>query len=497
MESECGCDATWNEAERAIRSAAWWGDVVMLRSRKRLSIWPALMPHLGGKRRLAPLIFREIDQIVPRRRWSELTLLDAFLGGGSISLYAKAQGFSVLATDIAERAIVSGKAIVENSRVRLAREDVLRVLATTRSEPGRVESTMVPSVFTAEQARFIDSALRVASQMGDTSKAALIKFLALRVALLAHPYAQVRKGTIHRMTTGEFESITESAVYHYVDGLRLTTPARLWELAQQINAGVFEGRATVQKGDVMTLLPEIEADVMYADPPYSGGVMSYEKEYACIDEILEGARRPTSPFTAVDGDKMIDVLLGKALHVPIWVLSFGNVGTTLEELEAKMTRLGRRTKAVALKYQHLPAVATEEKKRENREYLVIGVDPDARLLRGASKHVVGDRLLGVELHDSVPGVESHAGAVGTERPAAEALPDDPLQECEAPLPDRLPPSLPAEAVPQPQLRIDEPDAVLTEGALDGDGEVGWDSCGHRPDGASHAAEGQAGDEVTP
>jgi adenine-specific DNA-methyltransferase len=344
-------------------------------------MWSALPPYLGGKRRLAPLIFREIDRIVPRRNWKGLTFLDAFLGGGSVSLYAKAQGFRVVATDIAERAIVIGRALIENSRVRLAREDVLRLLQAHDRPAGRVEGTMVPSVFTRDQGRFIDTSLAAASETADPAKAALIRLLALRMALLCHAYAQVRKGTIHRVTTGEFESITESAVYHYVDGLRLTTPTRLWELAQQINAGVFEGRATVRKADVIELLPEIQADVMYADPPYSGGVMSYEREYASIDQILEGARRPTSPFTALDGDKMIDVLLGKALHVPIWVLSFGNVGVTLEKLEAKMARLGRKTKAIALRYQHLPAVATEEKKRENREFLVIGVDPASALVQ--------------------------------------------------------------------------------------------------------------------
>ena len=76
-----------------------------LRHRK-LSIWSALPPYLGGKRRLCPTIFREIDRLVPRRLWGGVTFLDAFLGGGSVSLYAKAQGFPVVATDIAERAIV-------------------------------------------------------------------------------------------------------------------------------------------------------------------------------------------------------------------------------------------------------------------------------------------------------------------------------------------------------------------------------------------------------
>ncbi len=351
----------------------------MLRSRKKLSLWSSLPPYLGGKRRLCPLIFREIDRIVPRRHWSGLTFLDAFLGGGSVSLYAKAQGFRVIATDIAERAITVGRALVENSRVRLTRADILRLLAPTVAPSGRVETTMVPSVFTREQARFIDTALRSASETPDPPKAALIRLLALRMALLCHAYAQVRKGTIHRMTTGEYESITESAVYHYVDGLRLTTPTKMWELAQIINAGVFEGRATILKQSVLEALPEIQADVAYFDPPYPG-VMSYEREYKVIDQILEGASRPTSPFTAKTGASMLDTVFERATHIPVWVLSLGNAVVGIEELEAKMARHGRRTKAIALRYQHLPAVATEEKKAANREFLVIGVDPASALV---------------------------------------------------------------------------------------------------------------------
>jgi len=81
-------------------------------------MWGALPPYLGGKRRLCPTIFREIDRLVSRRLWGRVTFLDAFLGGGSVSLYAKAQGFRVVATDIAERAIpiihgVMGKELKE------------------------------------------------------------------------------------------------------------------------------------------------------------------------------------------------------------------------------------------------------------------------------------------------------------------------------------------------------------------------------------------------
>ena len=121
--------------------------------------------------------------------------------------------------------------------------------------------------------------------------------------------SQVRKGTIHRVATCEYEAITDSCVHHYVEGLRLTRPDRVWRIAQQLNAGVFAGDGRVIKSSVLDVLPKIEADVAYFDPPYPG-VMSYEKEYKIIDLILEGAQRETSPFTAKDGAAMIDGLLG-------------------------------------------------------------------------------------------------------------------------------------------------------------------------------------------
>lgn len=349
------------------------------RSRK-LALWSALPPYLGGKRRLCPLIFREVDRLLPRHLWPGLTFLDGFLGGGSVSLYAKAQGFRVISTDIADRAIVVGQALIENSRVKLSREDVLRLAAPTDDSPGRIEQTYAPSTFTGPQARLLDRALIAAANTADRAKAALLRLLAVRVALLAHPMSQVRSGTIHRIGTGEFEAITESCVRHYVDGLRLTRPEKLWELAQSINGGVFSGHATVVKASVIDVLPEIEADVAYLDPPYCA-VMSYEREYKVIDSILEGASRPTSPFTARDGAAMLDTLFERAIHIPVWVLSYGNVGNGIEELAAKMARLGRETRSIAIKYAHLPAVATAEKSAANREFLVVGWDPEAPILR--------------------------------------------------------------------------------------------------------------------
>lgn len=395
---------------------------------RKLAIWSALPPYLGGKRRLCPVIFREIDRIVSRRTWAHLTFLDGFLGGGSVSLYAKAQGFAhVTACDIAERGIVVGQALIENSRVKLTYEDVLRLSAPDDGPAGKVESELVPTVFTCAQARFIDRALSLAG--GDTldlAKSALYRLLAVRVALLAHPMSQVRGGTIHRLETGEYESITESCMYHYVDGLRLTRPKKLWEIAQGINAGVFHGHGLVLKESVLEALPRIQADVAYFDPPYPG-VMSYEKEYRFIDQILEGLSRPTSPFTAKDGASMIDGLFERARHIPVWLLSLGNAVVGIDELEAKMSTLGRQTKALEIAYQHLPAVATEEKKATNKEFLVVGWDPER--VEQLLQTVARDHPIGIQFGDHPTAfIKKDSDAVMPHSPSAKSLLEDSLEK---------------------------------------------------------------------
>ncbi len=427
---------------------------------KRLAIWSALPPYLGGKRKLCPLIFREVDRLLPRRQWPYLVFLDAFLGGASVSLYAKAQGLKVVACDIAERSIVVGQALISNSRVKLTREDVLRLVAPSDHPPRRVERDYAPGTFTAPQARFLDRALAVAAESRETAKGALIRLLAIRVALLAHPMSQVRAGTIHRVSSGEYESITESCVHHYVDGLRLTRPEKLWELAQQINGGIFQGEAQVMRASVIEALPGIQADVAYFDPPYPG-VMSYEKEYKIIDEVLEGSSRPTSPFTAKNGASMIDTVFERAQHIPVWLLSLGNAVVGIDELEAKMARLGRETKAIAVKYQHLPAVATEEKKRENREFLVVGWDPDASQLKGQSvqRTQVWQRVAERKLADADTGVEDDATAVVAQLPTSPPGPGDTHDESGAVLAQALG-SGRRNTVSETEFGTDEPGAVI-------------------------------------
>src|SRR4051812_3941814 len=106
--------------------------VVAERNRRSSSLpeyFDALPTYLGGKRRLADLIFASLAEVFPRERWAGAVFADAFSGGGAISLAAKARGFRVLANDRAESAVAVARALIANDHVRLSEVDVAMLVA--------------------------------------------------------------------------------------------------------------------------------------------------------------------------------------------------------------------------------------------------------------------------------------------------------------------------------------------------------------------------------
>jgi hypothetical protein len=138
------------------------------------------------------------------------------------------------------------------------------------------------------------------------------------------------------------------------------------------------------------------------------------------------------------------------------------------QILAKTLKLGRQTKAIAIKYQHLPAVSTVQQKRENREFVVIGGDPEAARLRAALE----GRGIGLAQGDGdlVVPVHVDTDTSSAERSTACALTGDRCQESDAAVPDQVTP-LRGQPVAPLDAGVDHPDAVLAETRLDGHGEV--------------------------
>jgi hypothetical protein len=163
---------------------------------------------------------------------------------------------------------------------------------------------------------------------------------------------------------------------------------------------------------------------------------------------------------------MIDGLFERAGHIPIWLLSLGNEVVTLGELEEKMKRLGRETRAIEIRHQHLPAVATEEKKERNREFLVMGWDPEAPLLRDRLVHEAGFDGRDAKLSNDTVDVHARSDARGSAGSSTDSLADDRLHQSDSALIMQGIPRLRGQAVVEPQASVDPPHACRNEVTMD-------------------------------
>ena len=343
----------------------------------------ALPSYLGGKRKLLSWISTSLAEICPPSAWSNKTFIDLFRGGGAVSLWAKAQGFkTVISNDISVRSQLISDAFLTNHRIQLSTADTLWLTQPLPEQTGWIETCYSPSVFSTRHARILDQGFFWAEQHGDPVKRALLKILMWH---LAHEFVAfpTSLGTSNRPFAEALDGLRDWGSINpkrFTDGSvqRLCRPGwqRLSEKRRVINRGVLGGSPVqAYQQDALTLLPQIQGDILYLDPPYPG-TLSYERENSVLDSLLTGdphpPKVPTSAFSH-STDPLND-LLEQAQHIPIWVLSYGNKTCTLEELIAQVERHanGRMVKGFSRYYRHLTHVSQN---KDNQEFLVLAYPP--------------------------------------------------------------------------------------------------------------------------
>ncbi len=335
------------------------------------SPFAALLPYVGGKRRLVPQLFAILATVVPDAVWSGMRFIDPFLGGGSVALAAKARGFHVTANDLALRSVAIGRALLTNSTRRLSDADVAQLLrAPAGAHPHVAAERFVPGVFPLAHARLIDRALHNLSTFDEPLRS-LCTLLVMKWILRIQPMSMLRGTDARAAFEGDLDCVSPRRLRHYLQSKELLSVAAWRALAVEVNAGVFPGCADVRQQDAFAFLAETDGDVVYLDPPYPG-TTSYEHEYAVLDELLEGRRYGVSAFSR--SPDLLPALFDACAHIPVWLISMNNAVLSRGELEALVRQQRRYLRSIAVPYRHLGSIASREKNHANQEFIILATD---------------------------------------------------------------------------------------------------------------------------
>jgi len=288
----------------------------------------ALPSYFGGKRRLASTIFREIDQVFPRQQWPAMTFVDAFLGGGSVSLWAKAQGFRVLCNDLSDRSRFIAEGLVCNSRTKLNWELVVQALSDRT--PGYAAAHLAPETLPLPVAQAVDSFVRAADSLPGPpepqARAALLRLLAWKLVDYSRPFGQFGNKVFgEALRDRDYDRLSSLTVIKRANDALKAPSVLARKGLEELNLGVFAGQAEFRQQDAFEFVAQNRADVAYIDSPYQGST-SYESQYRVLDSLLAGRELelPTSVFNSADGLGALERLLIAARgRYRLVIVSFG------------------------------------------------------------------------------------------------------------------------------------------------------------------------------
>jgi len=247
------------------------------------ALFPALMTgfpstrYQGSKARLADWIWEQIADL------NFHTCLDAFGGTGAVAYRLKQEGKAVTYNDLLRFNYLIGRALVENSRVRLSLDEVDWLLARHAdiAYPSFVQDTFHDVYFTDDENAWIDQTITNIRQLSDPYQFALAFFALCQACIIKRPYNLFHRKNLYI----RFAEVERS----FGNKTTWDRPFAEWfrEFVAEANRAVFDNGQVNQSLNLDALDVPGAYDLVYIDPPYISG-QGVGVDYRDFYHFLEG-----------------------------------------------------------------------------------------------------------------------------------------------------------------------------------------------------------------
>lgn len=199
---------------------------------------------------------------------------DAFSGSNVVGYFMKCQGKKVITNDFMTMSYVTSKAIIENSKIRLQDKEVKHLLSN-KNKNTFVQDTFNGIFFDEKENAFIDK-VRANIDLLESNPKKNIALAALSRACMKKRSRGIFTFVGERYNDGRSDMI-KSIEDHFLESVQL------------LNKAVFSNGHTHKSYNKNTQDLEVEADLVYLDPPYYNPVSDndYTRRYHFIEGLIK------------------------------------------------------------------------------------------------------------------------------------------------------------------------------------------------------------------
>lgn len=299
------------------------------------------------------------------------SIFDAFSGGCSLSFEAKKRGYKVISNDILKINYNLSKALIENKNIILDDDDIALIFKG-KPKIGFMTKNYTNVFFFETECQELDKYRENIEKLNNEYKKALAYSLMRRAMIRKMPYSRftINWGKIVQLRDEEYsyQKYKRKRAYHN-QSFKDHFIANLNDYNNSIFDNLQNNKSYNE--DIFNLIDNIEADLIYLDPPYSGTMNNYFGFYGLIDEYISAKKLKPFNNNFIQKKEVIELfkrLFAKLVKYKYWLLSYNSSSyPSKQEMIEMLSQYSDEIEVI--EKDHIYKITGKENKQKNSEYL--------------------------------------------------------------------------------------------------------------------------------